>query len=137
MTLLIQAPTFERKPHIKGPPRIPAEERFWRKVAKGTDGECWLWNGAKRASGYGKLNAGGINGGKITAHRFSYILHHGSPIPEGMEICHKCDTPACVNPSHLFLGTHQDNMTDMAIKGRRKATRIFLKQPNQNDKTKR
>ncbi len=115
--------TEQRKPFVKGPARTPIRERFWTKVDK--SGECWLWLGAKRSSGYGKINAGGITGGKVSAHRLSYIMSFG-PIPDGLCVCHKCDTPTCVKPDHLFLGTHADNMRDMAVKGRRKATRHQL-----------
>ena len=89
------------------------EERFWSKVKKGA--ECWEWTGAvnKRNKGYGRLD---INGKQVRAHRLSYEIHYG-PIPKGMEVCHICDNPPCVRPSHLFIGTHKDNMIDAGAKG--------------------
>lgn len=76
---------------------------------------CWLWAGASNAKGYGKLADG--RGGWVLAHRAAYALCHGG-IPEGMEVCHRCDTPACINPAHLFVADHAGNMADMARKGR-------------------
>jgi hypothetical protein len=92
---------------------VPPDQRFWAKVNK-TDG-CWLWTAATQ-NGYGVLTV--PKGFERKAHRFSWTLHTGRPIPPGIEICHKCDTPLCVRPMHLFEGTHADNMQDMAAKGR-------------------
>lgn len=90
------------------------EERFWEKVQKSSG--CWLWMAAKANYGYGVINLGtGL--GLVRAHRLSWAMHNG-PVPEGREVCHRCDVPACVNPAHLFLGTHGDNMRDMVKKGR-------------------
>lgn len=75
---------------------------------------CWLWNGTKDKKGYGQTN---IASKKISAHRLSYILFKGS-IEEDKFICHSCDNPSCVNPDHLWIGTHKDNMKDMHDKGR-------------------
>lgn len=76
---------------------------------------CWLWTAGVGIGGYGRLWCGA--GLTRYAHRFSYELAFG-PVPSGMFVCHRCDTPACVNPDHLFLGTHRDNMRDMQQKGR-------------------
>lgn len=79
-----------------------------------TESGCWLWTG-QLMRGYGaiKLRKGGV----MSAHRFFYMDLVGA-IPPGALVCHKCDTPSCVNPNHLFLGTASDNMTDMLRKGR-------------------
>ena len=91
------------------------EARFWEKVSKWKGPtECWLWCGCKDSSGYGIVR---INKRKFSAHRISYFLHFGG-ILSGMHICHRCDVPSCVNPSHLFEGTDKDNMADCAKKGR-------------------
>ncbi|HLO78162.1 MAG TPA: HNH endonuclease [Magnetospirillum sp.] len=75
---------------------------------------CWYWSAYCDAKGYGRVRH---NGEMLTAHRFSYEVHHG-PIPEGMQVCHSCDVRSCVNPAHLFLGTQLDNIQDMVAKGR-------------------
>ena len=93
------------------------EERFWCNVKRGPADQCWLWIGTKIRSGYGHIGRGGHHGVKVRAHRASFELHCG-PIPAGMWVLHSCDVPLCVNPAHLFLGTHRDNMADMTRKGR-------------------
>jgi len=89
------------------------EDRFWPKVEKGRG--CWVWRGSHNMEGYGVLR--GPDQRPVKAHRVSWELHV-APIPEGMVICHQCDNPPCVRPSHLFIGTQAENQHDRNRKGR-------------------
>ena len=92
----------------------PFEQRFWEKVDKKDAKHCWQWKGyTNNFTDYGRLRIGKLH--KVATH-VSWFLHTGDWPKEYM--CHKCDNKACVNPYHLFDGTHQDNMKDMTNKGR-------------------
>lgn len=81
---------------------------------------CWLWLAGAGKRRYGRFKLGKLpNGKSVTrfAHRVSWQIHRGE-IPKGIQVCHKCDVPECVNPDHLFLGTQKDNARDMARKRR-------------------
>lgn len=95
------------------------EQRFWPKVDVCGPDECWLWNAALRSGGYGELWSGGAAnvGEMVSAHRVSWELHYGA-IANGLHVLHRCDTKRCVNPTHLFLGTNDDNVADKMAKGR-------------------
>lgn len=106
----------------KGDPtwkRPTTEERYWSRVNVGKKDDCWLWVGSKQTIRRGKTRYGCFNfeDKTVSAHRFGWKLAFGS-IPEGMHVLHKCDNPLCQNPSHLFLGTNQDNINDKMAKGR-------------------
>jgi len=101
-------------------PRKSLAERFWAKVDKQGPTDCWEWLGCTRR-GYGYIRQG-HGGSMILAHRVSWEIANG-PIPKGegyhgICVLHHCDNPSCVNPAHLFLGTHADNMQDMVKKDR-------------------
>ena len=91
-----------------------AEALNWKdRLSKQSDG-CWIFQGSLNADGYGQISRDGRG---VRLHRLAWEEANG-PIPKGMRVCHRCDMPACCNVAHLFLGTQQDNVTDMIAKGR-------------------
>lgn len=98
--------------------RLSLEERFWAKVNKRgpkiLSSRCWDWTGSTYASGHGQI---WVNSRLERAHRVSWKLA-GGKIPKGKLLCHRCDRPSCVRPSHLWVGSQKDNMADAAAKGR-------------------
>lgn len=97
-------------------------ERFKARVSVQENG-CWIWCGYKQTTGYGQV---GFKGQRLLTHRISYALHFGEA-PSDLFVLHRCDNRPCVNPNHLFLGTHQDNTDDMVAKGRQDKRRDFSK----------
>lgn len=95
-------------------PAISAEERLNAKLKKNAATGCWEYQGGDGNRGYGQIR---INGIKYRAHRVAYSLFVGE-IPEGMNVCHKCDNPSCCNPDHLFVGDAAANVADKVRKGR-------------------
>lgn len=94
-------------------PKVQA--RFYAKINKvGDPPGCWLWTAYRIPEGYGRVKLGRT---LHLAHRVSYEMHIG-PIPKDLCVLHHCDVPGCVNPAHLFVGTHRDNRIDCVSKGR-------------------
>lgn len=83
------------------------------------DGDCWLYIGTVNEHGYGRIKKGQD---RRYAHRASWEEANG-PIPDGIQVCHKCDNRLCINPEHLFLGTQTDNNNDMVSKGRQRGAK--------------
>ena len=98
---------------------LNVQQRLMRHTKYDETSGCLEWVGSKR-NGYGRMIIGSRTDGtrkSVSAHRIAYELAYGE-IPIGMEVCHKCDNPCCVNPNHLFIGTRQDNIDDRERKGR-------------------
>lgn len=93
---------------------VPIEERFWKHVRVASESECWPWTGFKAPYGHGRVS---VNRKMDNAHRVSWRLAFGE-IPDGKHVLHNCHNPSCVNPGHLRLGTHRENMDDRNALGR-------------------
>lgn len=117
-------------PHFNS---VPIADRLERNSIPEPNSGCLLWIGSvSKTSGHGRMK---VDGKWHGPHRVAYNLAHGS-IPPDLDVCHKCDVPACINPNHLFLGTHRENMYDMWAKGRghrpRRGARVIAPKPKPN-----
>jgi hypothetical protein len=97
-------------------PAIPPAKRFEKFVDR--SGKCHLWTGGVLNSGYGQFSLGVQN--NTLVHRFAWEQQFG-PVPDGLQVCHTCDEPLCVNINHLWVGTPKDNADDMVEKGRQRS----------------
>lgn len=102
----------------------PLPVRFERHVQRQAENGCWLWLGAANQAGYGQFRIG-RKGPVLLVHRWAFEHFSGTQIPAGKLVLHHCDNPRCVNPAHLYVGTHKDNARDAIVRGRRAKTLAF------------
>lgn len=100
-------------------PRLTGALRVAGQYRVNPENGCWEWSRCRNKMGYGRL---GISQRTMLAHRYVWTWLFG-PIPDGLNVLHKCDNPPCIRPDHLFLGTHADNVADMCSKGRQVAVK--------------
>ena len=100
--------------HGRNDPTCTPEMRFWGRVQKGPQADCWPYLGSIHHNGYGRVN---WKGKQVHSHRVAWLIANGD-IPKGMAVLHHCDNPVCCNPAHLFLGNDAVNVADKVAKGR-------------------
>lgn len=103
--------------------------KFWRNVAIGEDGDCWLWEGGRSSDGYGVFKIRQYF--TTSAHRIAWALHNQKE-PEAGHVCHACDVPLCCNPKHLWLGDAARNAADKVAKGRARGRFSHRSESRQN-----
>lgn len=103
------------------------EERFLDFVSPEPNSGCWLWGGSCDRKGYGQLRLAQRGPGSLQYATHISLQIVGRPVPNGLSACHTCDNPGCVNPDHLFIGTHKENMADCVAKGRSSKPPIAVK----------
>jgi hypothetical protein len=112
----------ERRPISRGwcTSHATIEDRYWAKVARRGNDECWEWTGGKDSGAYGMLVIAAPTPSGRTMLRASHValLLDGTSVPEGFMACHRCDNPPCVNPAHLYVGDQDSNMQDKKERGR-------------------
>ncbi len=96
--------------------------KFWTRVKIKGLLDCWVWQGHCLSFGYGQAR---FDGKRQVAHRIAWQITYG-PIPQGLFVLHKCDNPPCVNPTHLYVGTHTDNMRDVRLRNQRRKKWAYL-----------
>lgn len=106
-------------------PKSIIADRFEARIARCPMSGCWIWTGTINKDGYGQF---AIDGRTLLSHRVAWEFFVG-PLPSDLFVLHSCDVRSCVNPSHLFIGTHLDNMADMTKKGRRIGVKSGEKHP--------
>lgn len=107
---------------LNGFTRIRHTDRFWRQVQKTRDAaSCWPWLNGRSGSGYGVII---WQGRHHYAHRLAWQLTHGKPPPDHLVVRHLCGNPLCCRPSHLAIGTRQDNADDM-VRDRHQRNRVL------------
>lgn len=115
--------------------RKDLKSRLMDKVEIDHESKCWNWTGLVSRHGYGQIKValGSRSLSKMqSAHRVSFAVFKGE-IQDGLEVCHSCDNPHCINPEHLWAGTHQENMDDMRRKGRSKLNNAYCAQSRAKD----
>ena len=103
-------------PPMRSSPNWTLQQRLHYRSVRDTKTGCVLWTGSRNATGYGYINIGGRT---WYTHRAAWTAANGS-IRKGLHVCNRCDERACINPDHLFLGSHKDNMADRAAKARQR-----------------